>query len=74
MTGSTIIAPATAPGRGGISVIRISGPESLVVAKKLCGELEEPWKFKHCQIKNQEGVVLDVGLVVFFRLRISSRD
>ena len=67
MTGSTIIAPATAPGRGGISVIRISGPESLVVAKKLCGELEEPWKFKNCKIKNQEGIVLDVGLVVFFK-------
>ena len=37
------------------------------MAKKLCGELEEPWKFKHCKIKNQEGVVLDVGLVVFFK-------
>ena len=67
MTKSTIIAPASAPGRGGISVIRISGPQSLAVAGSLCGKLEEPWKFKRCKIINQGGDVLDTGLVVFFK-------
>ena len=67
MTESTIIAPASAPGRGGISVIRISGPQSLAVAESLCGKLEEPWKFKRCKIINQGGDVLDTGLVVFFK-------
>ena len=67
MAKSTIIAPASAPGRGGISIIRISGPQSLAVAESLCGKLEEPWKFKHCKIINQGGDVLDTGLVVFFK-------
>ena len=67
MTDSTIIAPASAPGRGGISVIRISGPQSETVAESLCGKLEEPWKFKHCKITNQGGDVFDTGLVVFFK-------
>ncbi len=66
MSKSTIIAPASAPGRGGISVIRISGPESLGVGERLCGKLEEPWRFKRCKITSQSGVVLDTGLVVFF--------
>ena len=67
MTESTIIAPASAPGRGGVSVIRISGPGSLAVAESLCGKLEEPWKFKRCKITKQDGGVLDTGLVVFFK-------
>ena len=67
MAESTIIAPASAPGRGGISVIRISGPRSLAVAESLCGKLEEPWKFKQCKITNQDADVLDTGLVVFFK-------
>ena len=67
MVESTIIAPASAPGRGGVSVIRISGPNSVSVAEGLCGGLEEPWKFKHCKIKKNDGVVLDTGLVVFFK-------
>ena len=67
MTESTIIAPASAPGRGGISVIRISGPQSLSVAESLCGKLEEPWRFKRCKIVNRGGDVLDTGLVVFFK-------
>jgi len=67
VTESTIIAPASAPGRGGISVIRMSGPQSLSVAESLCGKLEEPWKFKRCKIANRGGDVLDTGLVVFFK-------
>ena len=50
-----------------MSVIRISGPNSVSVAEGLCGGLEEPWKFKHCKIKKNDGVVLDTGLVVFFK-------
>ena len=67
VTESTIIAPASAPGRGGISVIRISGPQSLFIAESLCGGLEEPWRFKRCKITNKGGGVLDTGLVVFFK-------
>ena len=67
MTESTIIAPASAPGRGGVSVVRISGPKASLVARALCGDLEEPWKLKRCSIKGRGGVVFDTGLVVFFK-------
>jgi tRNA modification GTPase len=64
---STIIAPASAPGRGGISVIRLSGPLAVKVGEALCGRLEKPWKLKHCKIKRKDGKVIDTGLVVFFK-------
>ena len=67
MTDTTIIAPASAPGRGGVSVIRMSGPEAVKVAEAMCGKLEKPRKLKHCKIKSRSGVVLDTGLVVFFK-------
>tara|TARA_B100000700_G_scaffold12727_1_gene12841 strand:+ start:2945 stop:4255 length:1311 start_codon:yes stop_codon:yes gene_type:complete len=67
VTESTIIAPASAPGRGGVSVVRISGPKASLVARALCGDLEEPWKLKRCSIKGRGGVVFDTGLVVFFK-------
>ena len=35
ISGDTIAAIATAPGRGGVAVIRVSGPDALSIAKKL---------------------------------------
>ena len=35
MAGDTIVAIATAPGRGGIAVVRVSGPEAFGIAKKI---------------------------------------
>ena len=63
----TIIAPASASGRGGISVIRMSGPLSKKIAKEMCGELAEPWRFKKCNITSNNGSLIDVGMVVFFK-------
>ena len=63
----TIIAPATASGRGGISVVRMSGPQSEVIAKKMCGQLADPWRFKRCDIKSKVGLVIDSCMVVFFK-------
>ena len=37
VVGDTIAAIATAPGRGGIAVVRVSGPEALEIAAKLTG-------------------------------------
>ena len=38
----TIVASATAPGRGAISIIRLSGPLSLHIAKTLSGKILKP--------------------------------
>ena len=62
----TVVAPATPSGRGGISIVRISGPEASSVGVSLCGELPKPWSFKPCSILSAGGGVLDSGLVVFF--------
>ena len=35
ITGDTIAAIATAPGRGGVAVVRVSGPEALTIAEKV---------------------------------------
>ena len=66
MSGKTIVAPASAPGRGGVSVIRMSGANSREIAENMCGSLADSWKFKKCNIKSLDGLVLDNGLVVFF--------
>ena len=63
----TIVAPATPLGRGGISVIRVSGVGAKKSGEIVCGELNEPWVFKACHIKNKKGSVVDSGLVVFFK-------
>ena len=62
----TVVAPATPSGRGGVSIVRISGPEAPLVGVGLCGELPEPWCFKPCSILRKSGGVIDSGLVVFF--------
>ena len=77
----TIYALSTPPGRGGIGVIRVSGPDALDVYSHMVrvgagggvkGKQKEvtpePWKMRRCSIvhpKSQE--VLDEGMAVFFR-------
>ena len=40
--GDTIAAVATAPGRGGVAVVRVSGPEAFQVAERLTGRAPKP--------------------------------
>jgi len=62
----TIVAPATPAGRGGISVVRISGVSAKSIGTTLCGELPKPWCFKPCSVRGCDGSLIDSGLVVFF--------
>ena len=72
----TIVAPATPPGEGGIAVIRISGPEALVLADRLFrpfggGPLPSrtpPRTFRHGQVLSGiGGEVLDEVILLVFR-------
>ncbi|MGB3289893.1 MAG: tRNA uridine-5-carboxymethylaminomethyl(34) synthesis GTPase MnmE [Burkholderiaceae bacterium] len=62
-----IIAIATAPGRGGIGVVRISG-KSL---EALCGKLfETPLKPRHAHylpFKDKTGQAIDAGIALYFK-------
>ena len=38
----TIAAVATAQGRGGVAIVRVSGPDAFVVAERLTGRRPQP--------------------------------
>ena len=69
----TICAPATVPGTGAISVIRVSGPDALAIADKVIkckkGSISESkgYTIKFGVILDDAGVVLDEALVSIFR-------
>jgi tRNA modification GTPase len=63
----TIFALATARGKSGVAVIRISGPQAFAVCHALAGTVPEPGCFSYCAIRSAKGALLDRGLVLAFR-------
>ena len=62
----TITAVATAPGRAGIGIVRISGPDSRNIAQAILGLCPEPRLATLSDFKDSDGVVLDQGIALFF--------
>jgi len=62
----TIVAAATPPGRGGIGVVRISGPKSPELAAILVGELPPARQATLARFLDGDGEPIDSGLVLFF--------
>jgi tRNA modification GTPase len=62
----TICAIATPPGRGGVGIIRLSGPDSFRLAHKLAGSLPEPRRAGLRQFSDIDGQVIDSGLLICF--------
>ncbi|MBF9057911.1 tRNA uridine-5-carboxymethylaminomethyl(34) synthesis GTPase MnmE [Rhodobacterales bacterium HKCCSP123] len=62
----TIFALATARGKSGVAVLRISGPEAHDVARLLCGDLPGPGRFALRDLRDAAGEVLDEALVLRF--------
>lgn len=62
-----IAAIATAPGRGGIGVVRVSGPDLLDFARTLCGRLPVPRQAHFCSFSDSKGRAIDQGLLLFFK-------
>jgi tRNA modification GTPase len=62
----TIVATATAPGRGGIAVLRISGPEVARMAAALLGRLPEARRAVHAHFRDAAGAAIDFGLALYF--------
>lgn len=60
-----IFAEATPPGRGGVSVLRISGDGARSIAERLAGPLPQP---RHAYFRKivVNGEMLDQGLVIWF--------
>lgn len=62
----TIVAVATAPGRGAIGVVRVSGPGVRDIASSLCGRVPEPRSASYAVLRDQSGDAIDASLVIFF--------
>jgi len=62
----TIAAIATPPGRGGIGIVRISGPNAAAIAYELTGHTPRPRRAQLRAFQDEEGGALDTGLVLYF--------
>lgn len=67
---TTIAAQATAPGRGGVGIIRVSGPEAKNVAIAILGKIPELRKAEYLSFSdanNNNAQILDQGIALFFK-------
>ena len=62
----TIVAQATAPGRGGVGIIRVSGSLSTQVAEKILGKCPKPRYAEYLSFNSLAGTQLDQGIALFF--------
>lgn len=62
----TIAALATAPGRGGVGIIRVSGPEAKRVAKEILQKSVKPKKAMLGAFYDAEGNKIDKGVALYF--------
>ncbi len=63
----TIVALATPPGRGGVGIIRISGPDVYKVAKSMLGHIPEHRKAEFLKFKDSSDIAIDQGLAILFQ-------
>ena len=63
----TIVAQATAPGRGGVGIIRISGNLASSVAQIILGKLPETRKAEYLPFSDTNNNLVDQGIALFFK-------
>lgn len=63
----TIAAIATPPGRGGVGIVRLSGPQSYVIAQKInVNKTLKPRKALFCSFYASNQELIDQGLMLYF--------
>lgn len=62
----TIAAIATAPGRAGIGVVRVSGPAVPDIARAMTNRTLVPRNATFCEFRGADGEVLDQGIALHF--------
>ncbi|KTD17878.1 tRNA uridine-5-carboxymethylaminomethyl(34) synthesis GTPase MnmE [Legionella jordanis] len=68
MSSETIAAIATPPGRGGVGIVRLSGPLAYNIALQLNAHKNlTPRVATFCTFQNQQNEVIDHGLALFFK-------
>ena len=66
LTRDTIAALATPVGRGGIGVVRISGPRVEEIARRMLGEVPPPRVASFGTFRDARGAALDQGIALYF--------
>ncbi|KIF83905.1 tRNA uridine-5-carboxymethylaminomethyl(34) synthesis GTPase MnmE [Noviherbaspirillum autotrophicum] len=65
---SPIAAIATAPGRGGIGVVRVSGKDLSCVMQAVCGSTQlKPRYATYLPFLNEDGSAIDQGIALYFK-------
>ena len=62
----TIAAVATPPGRGGVGIVRVSGPLAADIARRLLGRIPGERRAVHAVFRNRGGGRIDEGIALFF--------
>lgn len=63
----TIAAIATAPGRGGIGVVRVSGARCGEIYQAIIGAQPEPRIAKYVSFKSSSGEIIDKGIGIYYK-------
>ena len=62
----TIVAAATPPGKGGIGIVRISGPATEDIGKRVLGGLPKPRFATTKKFRAADGAAIDSGIALYF--------
>jgi tRNA modification GTPase len=63
----TIAAVATPPGRGGIGIVRVTGPKVTAIANAVIGQLPPPRTATLCSFRDAKGECVDEGIALYFQ-------
>lgn len=62
----TIAAIATAPGKGGVGVVRLSGAKALNIAEQLINKKLPERQAVYSHFRDSQGQIIDSGIVIYF--------
>ncbi len=62
----TIVAIATAPGAGGVGIVRLSGPDAQRIGQTICNRALVPRQAHYARFRDNDGVVIDDGIALYF--------
>ncbi len=62
----TIVAIATAPGQGGVGIVRLSGPRAHAIAEAISGKFLLPRAATYARFRAADGEVIDDGIALYF--------
>ncbi|MGK0172568.1 MAG: tRNA modification GTPase, partial [Gammaproteobacteria bacterium] len=62
----TISAIATAHGRGGVGIVRVSGARARLIAQHILGRIPAPRRVARSTFNDTDGTAIDDGISVWF--------